>query len=126
MRVAYVDSSVVLAIAFAERGGPTLAKRLKRFPRLCSAPLLEAEVLAALRREEQPLDEGWLDSLTWIHPERPLRQEISRVLKTGYLRGADCWHLATALYVAPNPRDLTFLTLDARQRDHAAALGFAT
>lgn len=126
MRVAYVDSSVVVAIAFAEPGGPALAKRLKSFPRLCSAPFLEAELLAALCRETQPLDEGWLSALTWVHPGRPLRQEISRVLESGYLRGADCWHLATALYLAPDPRELTFLTLDQRQRDVAATLGFAT
>jgi hypothetical protein len=44
----------------------------------------------------------------------------------GYLRGADCWHLATALYLAPNPSDLTFLTLDDTQRKIAKTLGFRT
>ena len=121
-----MDSSVVLAIAFAERGAPSLAKRMKAFQRLCSAPFLEAEVLAAVRREKRTLDEDWVSALTWVHPARPLRQEIARVLGAGYLRGADCWHLATALYLATDPRKLTFLTLDARQRDVATALGFAT
>lgn len=126
MKLAYIDSSVVLAIAFGERGAQALAKRLKNFPQLCSAPFLEAEVLAALRRENITLDEGWLASLTWVQAGRPLRQEIVRVLGAGYLRGADCWHLATALYLAPNPRDLAFLTLDERQRDIATKLGFVT
>jgi hypothetical protein len=40
------------------------------------------------------------------------------------MRGADCWHLATALYVAPNPSELTFLTLDLAQRKVAKTLGF--
>lgn len=33
--------------------------------------------------------------------------------------------LATALYLAPDPSELTFLTLDQRQQRVAAALGFA-
>lgn len=126
MKIGYVDSSIVLAIAFGERGAPALAKRLRTFSQLCSAPLLEAEVLAALRREKAKLDDGWLAALTWILPDRPLRPEIIQVLGAGYLRGADCWHLATALYLAPNPPELTFLTLDTQQRAIAIALGFAT
>jgi hypothetical protein len=46
------------------------------------------------------------------------------VLDAGYLRGADCWHVATALYVSPEPSRLSFLTLDERQRDVARTLGF--
>lgn len=51
--------------------------------------------------------------------------EIARVPAAGYVRGADCWRLAAALYVAPEPGELSFVTLDARQREVAAALGFA-
>ena len=57
---------------------------------------------------------------------RPLSEQIARVLEAGYVRGADCWHLATALYIAPDPGEIVFLTLDHRQRDIAKALGFAT
>ena len=46
------------------------------------------------------------------------------MLETGYLRGADLWHVATALYVSPQARNLSFATLDARQNAVAAALGF--
>ena len=42
----------------------------------------------------------------------------------GQLRGADLWHVATALYVAGEADRLCFVTLDQRQRDAAAALGF--
>jgi hypothetical protein len=48
------------------------------------------------------------------------------VLEHGYLRGADLWHLACALFVVDEPDMLTFLTLDTRQQEVAAALGFHT
>ena len=49
-----------------------------------------------------------------------------REQREGYVRGADLWHLACALYVAASPGELTFLTLDERQRTVAKALGFKT
>jgi hypothetical protein len=58
-----------------------------------------------------------------VFPDRPLGPEIVRVLEAGYARGADVWHLATALYLADDPADLPFLTLDVRQRELARALG---
>ncbi len=124
--VAYLDSSVVTAIAFEESGADVLRRRLQQFPRLFSAPLMEAEVRAAARREGVPVDEGWFGPVTWVGTDRPHRAEIVRILGVGYVRGADCWHLATALHLTDNPAELTFLTLDQRQREIAAALGFAT
>ncbi len=53
-----------------------------------------------------------------------LTGEIQTVLSAGYLRGADCWHVAVALSYAP-ARDLTFFSLDKAQRAVAARLGFA-
>ena len=49
---------------------------------------------------------------------------MEAVLASGYLRGADLWHVAAALYSFPDPRTATFLTLDNRQREVAEALGF--
>ena len=46
------------------------------------------------------------------------------MLNAGYLRGADLWHVATALYVTPEPGEISFITLDRRQRNVAMALGF--
>jgi len=40
------------------------------------------------------------------------------------LKGADLWHLACAVFLAANPRELVFLTLDQRQKTVAAKLGF--
>jgi hypothetical protein len=54
-----------------------------------------------------------------------LTDEISRVLSAGYLRGADLWHVACALYLEPEPDELVFLTLDASQKAVAAKLGFS-
>ena len=44
--------------------------------------------------------------------------------RPGYLRGADLWHIAMALYVAPPAEDIVFITLDGTQREVASALGF--
>ena len=126
MKVAYTDSSSLVAIRFDEAGGRTMAKRLGRLDRIYSCNLLEAEFFSALAREGVESDNGLLDRLTWILPTRRLGPEIARVLRAGYLRGPDLWHLATALYLAEDPAELPFLPLDARQAGVARALGFPT
>ena len=60
----------------------------------------------------------------WIFPDRPLGPEMDTVLEVGYLKGADLWHVATALAAARDPREMSFITLDERQRAVAAELGF--
>ena len=124
MRVAYVDTSCLVAIAFGERGSTALARRLAGFDELVSANLLEAELRAAFAREAVEPDIALLNTVSWIIPDRPLHPEIEQVLQAGYLRGADCWHVATALYLAGEPAAISFLTLDERQRDVARDLGF--
>jgi len=125
MAFAYVDTSCLVAVAFGERGSTTLRRKLAQFDTLLSSPLLEAELRATFRREGIAGEPAALASISWIIPDRPLSPEITRVLETGYLRGADCWHLATALYLADDPASLTFLTLDERQRAVARSLGFS-
>ncbi len=78
----------------------------------------------ALRCEQCEITDAFHADLSLIAPDRALSDEIARVLEAGYVRGADCWHLATALYLSPNPSALTFLTLDLAQRHVAKALGF--
>ncbi len=125
MKVAYVDTSCLVAIAFGEKGSRDLARKLQGFDRLLSSNLLEAELSAALAREEADADPGGLlSNLDWLFPDRPLTSEYSRVLAAGYVRGADLWHLACALYVAPKPEELYFLTLDKRQQKIAESIGF--
>lgn len=125
MKVAYVDTSCLVAIAFGEKGGRAVSRRMKEFDELVSANLLEAELAAAFRREG--VDRAGLPvPVSWVIPDQPLSAEIAQVLAAGYVRGADCWHLATALYLAETPGDITFLSLDARQVQVATALGFRT
>ncbi len=124
MSIAYVDTSAVVAIAFAEDGSAALARRLDGFSRLVSSNLLEAELRAACLREGRPAPADLLACIEWILTDRPLSPEIGMVLESGYLRGADLWHLATALYAAPEPSAISFVTLDRNQARMASALNF--
>ncbi len=124
MKVAYVDTSCLVAIAFGERGATAVERRLAGFDALVASNLLEAELRAAFKREKADGVDTLLELIEWISPERPLGNEIARVLSAGYVRGADCWHLATALYLSPDPGEISFVTLDERQREVAATLGF--
>src|SRR3954447_20495603 len=124
MRVAYVDSSCLVAIAFAEAGSAALARTLQAQDVLLSSNLLEAELRAAFRRDNVTADPTeLLSSIVWVHPDRALTAEITTVLGVGYVRGADLWHLASALFV-DSDRQIAFLTLDVRQREISQELGF--
>jgi predicted nucleic acid-binding protein len=121
-----VDTSCLVAIAFGEPGADELAARLGTVERLVASNLLEAELRAALRREEvsaNPAD--LLTRMSWLLPDRPLTLEFGMVLDAGYLRGADLWHVACALFLDPGRRSLAFFTLDTRQAGIAGVLGFA-
>lgn len=126
MRLAYVDSSCLVAIALDEAGARRVEARLRRSDRLFASNLLEAELRAALAREGvDDRGESLVSGITWIYPNRPLTPEFDRILAVGYLKGADLWHLAHALFLAPAGKGLAFLTLDQRQRSVAAELGFS-
>ncbi len=124
MTAAYVDTSCVVAIALAERGHAALARRLEMFGTLFASNLLEAELRATFRREQVSHDGSVPAAISWVLPDRPMTAEMEMVLEAGALRGADLWHVACALYLSPDPRELTFLTLDAQQAEVARALGF--
>jgi hypothetical protein len=124
--VAYVDTSWLLGIAFGEPDADQLIRRLRSFDTVVAGNLVEAEFHAAHRREGLDPNAVLLSGVSWVLPDRRLHAEIQRVLEAGYARGADCWHLAIALYVAGDPASITFLTLDQPQARVAAALGFKT
>lgn len=127
MRLAYVDTSSMLAVAFGEPEGKAVARRMGEFDRLVSSNLLEAEFRAALVRENvEGSGDPLLAWLTWIHPGRQLTPEYQRVLACGYVRGADLWHLACALFLRERLDSLAFVTLDARQLEVAKQLGMET
>ena len=122
-----MDSSAILSVEFSEPGYETVIERLDSFSRLVSSNLLEAEVRAGFVRDGRTFDFTALDNIEWVYAERSLGPEFERVLEAGYLRGADLWHMATALHaVRGDPSEITFLTLDRRQREVAAVLGFQT
>ncbi len=125
MKLAYVDTSCIISIVFDEPGSRRLAKVLESRDRLFASNLLEAELRSALTRErvEDPGQEV-LSWISWVYPNRPLTREFDRITSLGYLRGADLWHMANALFLSPNTDELLFLTLDKRQAEIAAKLGF--
>lgn len=124
MRAAYVDTSAIIAIAFQEAGWDGLARRIHAFDHVGSSNLLEAELRSACAREGKPVPEQLVSAFRWVQPTRPLSTELRSVLRAGYLRGADLWHVACALYMARESEDLTFITLDQRQAEVAAELRF--
>ena len=126
MKVAYIDTSCLVSLAFEEPGASELAGRLHDFDQLFASNLLQAEFIAALVREAVTEDGLELLSwVTWVSPNRQLSSEFERITAYGYLRGADLWHLACALFVSNDPQQIAFLTLDHRQADVAAMLGFS-
>ena len=126
MTVAYVDTSALVAVAFREPGAEAMARRLNDFTSMLSSNLLEAELRAAYSRERRRFEADRVSRVEWVMPTRPLSPEISVVLDAGHMRGADLWHMATALYVALDPSKIYFVTLDKRQRATASVLGFRT
>ena len=126
MKRAFLDTSVLVAIALGEAGAERTRQRLGRFEDFFACGLLEAELRSALSREGMdPEDaESHLHDISFVEPPRRLTPEITRVLEAGRLRGADLWHLACALYLSPDPRGLAFVTLDREQRSVARRLGF--
>jgi hypothetical protein len=122
---AVVDSSCWVAVALEEPGWRAVLRSLSGYE-LAASPLLEAELAAALKREGVTADRrALLAGLAWLLPDRPLGPELDRIFAAGHLRGADAWHLAHALWLAPDGRDLSFLTLDEAQRTAARALGLS-
>ena len=124
MSAVYVDTSVLAGIAFGEPAAERFAVALNRFDRVLSSNLLDAEMRAVFERESEAFEDDVMAGIDWVLPTRPLSAEFARALGAGYLRGADLWHVATALYVSPQPDSLTFATLDVEQGRVASALGF--
>jgi predicted nucleic acid-binding protein len=129
MSAAYVDTSFLLAIVFGEPDASALRRRLLRFEHRLTGDLLRAEVLSAAQREAVPFDtlQPVLAALSLVLPERSLEREMREALGYGYLRGADLWHVACALFLAGDARhELAFLSRDRAQRAIARRLGFPT
>ena len=129
MKRAYVDTSALVAIQFAEPAARRVVRSLRAQEQLLSATLVVAELLSSLARERRPLDEAdrILRRLSLFSPEGAMRAECEEALSVAPLRGADLWHVAAALMLAGKRgrKALTFCTLDVAQGKAARALGFA-
>ena len=79
---------------------------------------------AVFARERLDFAASLVAGIEWVLPDRPLAPEFAAVLESGYLRGADLWHVATALYAVREPDQAVFVTADAQQQAVAAVLGF--
>ena len=124
--ITYIDSSAVVGKLLGDGIHPALIKPDNKL-RLYSSPLLYSEVAAVARREGVALKE--VDIITrgieWVIPASQLKHEVAQVLAVGYARGADLFHLATALWLAgSNVKELRFITLDVPQQELAGKLGF--
>ena len=124
MTTAYVDTSALLAVVFRDTGSAEVVERLSEFSQLVSSNLLEAEMRTGFARKGLEFDPAVLSGIEWVFPNRSLASEFATVLAAGYLRGADLWHVAVALYVAQKPSEISFLTLDQRQQAVVTTLGF--
>ena len=90
-----------------------------------SSNLLEAEYRSGCMRERRAPSNFRLNKISWVIPARPLTGELNSVLAAGYLRGADLWHVAVAIYAEKITMiKMSFLTLDNRQRYVANTVGF--
>lgn len=98
MSTAYIDTSVQVAIETSQRGSNVYEKELGKFDRLVSSNLLEAEYRSVCMRERRAPSTFRLNKISWVIPVRPLTGELNSVLAAGYLRGADLWHVAVAIY----------------------------
>ena len=124
-KFAYVDTSWLIRISFEDEDKKH-RRSLKKFSRIFSSDLLISEALAYARREGIQQEEfaQQFHAVTIVIPDRSLKPEMEKVIKLGYVRGADLWHLACACYLAPNPNELSFLSADSRQLEVARSIGF--
>ena len=124
----YLDTSAWIAWKFGQNGKELLAKVLLKQNTVLSSPLLVAEYLAFLKKTKQLENvryEDDLEFIRWIYPADSLIESCAECARCHYLRGADLYHLATALWFAQGLRkDLRFLTCDIEQARAAQKIGF--
>ena len=114
MSTAYLDTSVLIAIETCQPDSHIYEEELGRFERLVSSTLLEAEYWSVCMREQRSPSDFRLNKISWIIPSRPLTRELNKVLATGYLRGADLCHVATAVY-AERIAETNFMVIENSQ-----------
>ncbi len=126
MPLAYVDSSALVAILFDEPTRDAYLRRFRMQTQLLSTSLTRAELCSAALREGKPLEaaERLLQRFEIFVPPDDLADECREALTHGFLRGADLWHVASAMRIAGKHRKrLIFCTGDLDQGRIARATG---
>jgi len=119
----YVDSSAIVKLASAETESPALRTYLRPRRPLVSSALARTEVLRALHDEgDEGLTRGRvvLGRVDLIRVNDRILNAAGTLLP-GYLRSLDAVHLATALELGSDVRQL--VTYDARMAEAATTLG---
>jgi len=125
LKAAYIDTSCILAVYFEEPRYRGILDTLLEYEEIFSSNLLEAELRAVLLREGfESSEPELLKRFIWVLPGRALSREIKVVLSKGYLRGADLWHLACALFLRDSIGAVEFVSLDRKQVRVARDLAF--
>ena len=124
--IAYIDTSVFINVLLSQQGYKYFHTIMKRCKKLLSSPLIEAEVLTTCQREnfDQKQAIEALKEITLCFVEKSLIEKYEMILKECNLKGADAYHLATALYLDPSREFLHFLTDDLKQKEAAKKKGF--
>ncbi len=125
MSWAYIDSSVLIATLLEDHPKPQLDKFWGSAERFISSYLLQAEVFSAVKREKADMQLAALEikKIGFVRTDS-LAEELMEIFKAGYVRGADAFHLATALWIRGKHKDLKFITLDEKQKEIAKHLDF--
>lgn len=126
MNAIYIDTSVLVAMFF--ENSEQYSQFLEDAEEIVSSSLLEAEFLSVIHREKANVSEGlrFLKQISLVVPDRSISKELELIFSKAYVRGADAFHLACALYLDPKANELRFLTADKQQEKAAKALGFTT
>ena len=127
MKFGYIDTSVLVAMAFDDAGGSFIGRFVKSFDRLYSSNLLEAEFFSAASKERRLADaRAFIKPVRFVYPDTNLTKYHERVLTAGDIEGSALHHLSCALYLFQRPQDVFFLSLHPTQAALAAQLGFQT
>lgn len=127
MKIGYIDTSVLVAMAFDDAGGSFIGRFVSSFERLYSSNLLEAEFFSAAAKENCLKDAtAFIKPIRFIYPDSNLTRFHQRVLEMGQIEGSALHHLSCALYLFQRPEDVFFLSLHPVQATLASRMGFQT
>lgn len=124
----YLDTSAWIAWKFAQKGQEIFKKVSVGRDTIISSPLLVAEYFSFLKRIdglEKARFQTELSFIRFVYPADPLFEHYARYDHGTFLKGADLYHLTTAIWFADGfAKELGFLSCDTSQRLAAKSVGF--